>query len=377
MKKVLIIVDTSRNTGRQLLAGAEKFIRAFDRWQVHTKPPEYLDSGHEIPYNLNRFDGFFICDAKNISRILKTDKPKIINYIDEKNSPGAISIITDSEMIGKMAADYFYSLGFKNFAYCGFENIPWSEKRMRSYEKQVLSCGVEKIFIYKDSAAFLDRKAPVVSWLQSLPKPICIFGCNDDRAIYIMEACKIAGISVPEEVAVLGVDNDELVCNLSSPPLSSILLNFETAGFAGARVLGSLMRGQRHNENINVQPVEIVERQSTEVLAVDDKEVVAALIFIRNNFHKLIQASDVVEATTLSRRSLEYRFKSQLNRTIKEEIDRFRVKHIRKSLSETDFPVYQIAQSLEFTAPEHFSRYFKNITGESPSEFRKRVSKAE
>ncbi|AQQ08980.1 Xylose operon regulatory protein [Sedimentisphaera cyanobacteriorum] len=377
MKKVLIIVDTSRNTGRQLLAGAEKYIRAFDRWQVHTKPPEYLEIEYEIADNLNRFDGFFICDAKNISRILETDKPKIINYIDEKNSPNAISIITDSAMIGKMAADYFYSLGFKHFAYCGFENIPWSEKRLQSYQLQVISYGFEKIYVYNDSSTYLDKKQPVIEWLKGLPKPICVFGCNDDRAIYIMEACKVAGISVPEEVAVLGVDNDELVCNLSSPPLSSILLNFETAGFIGAKLLGSSMRDKILDQNINVEPVEVIERQSTEVLAVEDKEVVSALIFIRNNFHKLIQARDVVEATTLSRRTLEYRFRTHLNRTIKQEIDRFRINYIKQSLAKTDFPVYQIAQSLDFTAAEHFSRYFKNLTGESPGEFRKRMSETE
>ncbi|AQT69137.1 Xylose operon regulatory protein [Anaerohalosphaera lusitana] len=373
MKKVLIIVDTSRNTGRQLLAGAEKYITAFARWQVQTKPPEYLESSSEDIYDLDSFDGFFICDAKNISRILQTDKPKVINYIHESGSAGATSIVTNSDLIGRMAADYFYSLGFRNFAYCGFDNIPWSEKRLRSYESQVSSYGIEKVFTFNNSSG-LGKKKPVIEWLQSLPKPVCIFGCNDDRAIYIMEACKVGGISVPEEVAVLGVDNDELVCNLSSPPLSSILLSFETAGFAGARQLEELMQGQASNEAIIVEPVEIIERQSTEMLAIEDKEVVSALVYIRNNFHKPIQASDVVNATAVSRRSLEYRFKNQLDRTIKQEIDRFRVNYIKKSLNKTDLPVYKIAASLEFTDGEHFSRYFKNLTGQSPMQFRRSLN---
>ncbi len=374
MKRVLIIVDTSRSAGRQLLSGAERYTSAFAGWEVHTKSPQYLrGSGEKDDYRLDDFDGYFICDAENISRIIKIKKPKVVNSIHKEKNPGASSIITNSDKIGKMAAEYFFSRGFRNFAYCGFGKLSWSQRRYRSYKKSVARYGGKAVFEFHGTGQNSGKteRQLIAKWLQRLPKPLCVFACNDDRAIYVLEACKKAGINVPEQVAVLGVDNDRLVCNLSSPPLSSILLEFENAGFEGARHLDELMNEKAANKVINVDPTEIIERQSTDILAVDDEEVVSAMVFMRNNFHKPIQADDVVEATTLSRRALEYRFRHQLNRTIKQELDRLRIKHIKKLLASTTDPLYIIAGTLEFTDTEHFSRYFKNLTGMGPLEFRR------
>ena len=375
MKKVLMIIDTSRLTGRDLLSGAERYISTFARWEVYTLDPNYLthNFSKEVQrLDIGKFDGFFICYTENISSILKIKKPKIIHYTPKEILAGTSLIVTSSSKIGTTAAEHFISLGFKNYAFCGFKNIVWSDQRYKSYHETLRLNGFENVESYIDTPRRnrdTDQEK-LTAWLKSLPKPICIFACNDDRAIYILEACKSSKINVPEEVAVLGVDNDELVCNLSSPPLSSIALNFRGTGFQAAKHLDRLMTKRTNNITIEVDPVEILTRKSTDVFAIEDKELVSAMVFIRNNYYKPIQVSDVVDATSISRRELEYRFKVEFRKTIKNEIDRFRIEHIKRKLINSREPIYKIANTLEFTDPEHFSRYFKNLTGLSPSKFR-------
>lgn len=375
MKKVLIIIDTSRLTGRDLLSGAERYISTFARWEVYTLDPNYLtdDFSKEVhQLDLAKFDGFFVCYTENISSILKLKKPKVIHYTPKEMLAGTSHIVTNSSKIGSLAAEYFISLGFKHYAYCGFKKLIWSDLRYKSYHEILFRNGFDDIKSFIDAPSRnknTDQKR-LTTWLKKLPKPICVFACNDDRAIYILEACKRCNINVPEEVAVLGVDNDALVCNLSSPPLSSIALDFKNSGFHAAKHLDQLMNRKTKDLILKVDPIEIITRKSTDIFAVEDKELVSAMVFIKNNFHRAIQISDVVEATSISRRELECRFKVELRKTIKNEIERLRIEHIKRKLINSREPVYKIANTLEFTDPQHFSRYFKNLTGMTPSDFR-------
>ncbi len=375
----MIIVDTSRASGRKFLAGAERYISGMADWEVHIQPPDYLhrrSSGRDFGLPIEKMDGLLIRDAVSTVPMMTMDIPKVINDTQRELIPGSSTIVTDSYAIGKMAAEYFLDLGFYNFAYCGFRGLQWSEKRANGFASVLKENSVSKLFEYKDDFSGTQQSSTerwkISEWLKQLPRPLCVFACNDDRALYILEACKIAGFSVPEEVAVLGVDNDELVCNLSSPSMSSIELDFERAGFWAAQHLNQLILKLTDNQTIQVVPVEIIERRSTDVLAISDEFVVAALIFIRSNFHRPIQAIDVVNAAGLSRRELEKRFKKYLNKTIKGEIERLRIELIKKKLLNNSQSIYQIAGELEFTDPEHFSRYFKNATGQTPSQFRRK-----
>jgi len=297
---------------------------AFSEWQVFVKPPDYLRSnsfGSELWIQMDDVDGFLIYDPSDSPNIRKIDKPKVILCTQTEVFPGISTIVTDSQQIAQYAAEYLLDRGFRHFAFCGFKGIPWSEKRFECFDRALEENGIATVHRFnssiRKSSHCKTERIEIAEWLKKLPKPLCVFACNDDRAVYVLEACKIAGLSIPQEVAVLGVDNDELVCKLSSPPLSSIELNFDKIGFTAAQHLDELIQKTSQVRVIGFGPIEVVTRQSTDTLAIEDENIVNALIFIENNFRKPIQVSDVVRATCLSRRVLEIRFKKRLKKQSK------------------------------------------------------------
>lgn len=213
----------------------------------------------------------------------------------------------------------------------------------------------------------------LADWLKSLPKPLGLMTCSDDRARSVIEASKITGLNVPEDVAIIGVDNDELVCSLANPPLSSVAMNVERAGYEIAEVLDKLMAGEKMaGQRIIVHPTHIVTRQSTDILATEDREVASAVHFIHQNGNQIIQVADVIDATTLSRRALEQRFRKILGRSILEEIRRVRVERVSRMLMETNLSVSQIAKAIGYSNSENITRYFRREKGISPLTYRKK-----
>ena len=212
----------------------------------------------------------------------------------------------------------------------------------------------------------------MAAWLKQLKKPVGIMACNDDRGQHVIEACKIAMLRVPEDVAVIGVDDDDLICDLCDPPLSSVALNVEKAGYEAAKLLDKMMsEGKQINKNIEVNPTYVRIRHSTDIIATQDIELTKAITFIRQNFRKSIQVKNVVEATTLSRRGLEQRFRNKLNRSINSEIRRIRIEHICRLLVETELSISEIAYGFGFSSVEHISRYFQKEMGQSLRDYRK------
>jgi LacI family transcriptional regulator len=212
----------------------------------------------------------------------------------------------------------------------------------------------------------------VSEWIRSLPKPVGIFACNDDRGQHILEVCKMINLKVPEDVAVIGVDNDPMICEIGDPPLTSIALNVESAGYNSAKLLDELLSGKKmKGQQITVSPTHIVQRQSTDILAVNDKEVASAIHYIRNNAKNKILVNDVIKTTGVSRRTLEKKFRKIIHRSIYSEIQQVRVEWIAKLLIETDLPISQITSLFNFTDVEHISRYFKKEKGIGLRQFRK------
>ena len=196
--------------------------------------------------------------------------------------------------------------------------------------------------------------------------------CNDDRAQNILDVCKRLSLRVPEDVAVIGVDNDPLVCETEDPPITSIAMNVETAGFEAAKLLDQMINNQNiESKQIHVSPTHIAQRQSSDILAVDDAEVASALRFIKENAKNKILIRDVVKATNVSRRTLEQKFKKSIHLSIYDKIRKIRVELITKLLVETDLPISHITSYFNFTDMEHISRYFKKEKGLGLREYRK------
>jgi LacI family transcriptional regulator len=383
MRKVILLIETASSYARGLLQGILEYSRINGPWTFYREPiaPFYRDRDRVL--HIERMkkwgaDGIITRLPANIRTITSLHLP-IISTDDNQQHPHSPCVISDYQAAGKMAAGHLLERGFKHFAYCGFSTMFWSQERGRSFGNFLKQNGYEVNFYKyphtKSQQLWENESALLIEWLESLPKPVGIMACNDDRGQQVIEACRTAGLYVPEEVAVVGVDNDTFLCGLSNPTLSSVDINTTRAGYEAAQLLDHLMNKQKpDNEIIVAHPTHIVTRQSSEILATEDIMVMKAIHFIRQNARKSIQVTDVAKKVALSRRTLLDRFQKVLGRTIQEEIRRVRIERISQLLLETDLPIYQIALKMDFTSIEHISRYFQQEKGMSPLTFRKKYS---
>ncbi len=385
--KVILLIENSRTYGRELLRGIARYSRLYGPWSFYMKPPFYLESGGRITQlNVSHLkqlgaDGIIMRDTGKPEEITALGIPTIIASAIKEQMPGIPTIRTDDATMGEMAADHLLERGFRHFGYCGFDDMSWSQKRKDSFAKAIAKAGFETN-IYQQPRARTKRvwdneQSFIADWLKSLPKPVGLMVCNDDRGRQITETCNAVGLNVPDEIAVIGVDNDNLACELSSPPLSSIALSVERAGYEAAELLDKLMAGKKKKttRTITVSPTHIVTRQSTNILAIEDHEVVQAVRFIRKHAKELIQVSDVLNVVVVSRRSLERRFRRALGRSVHDEIRRVRIEQVARMLVETNLSVSQIALDLGYPGVDHIARYFQREKGMSPLTYRKRYGR--
>lgn len=282
----------------------------------------------------------------------------------------------DSCRLGRLGAEHFIERGFQRFAYCGYTGRRWSDERQRGFAERLaeacFGCHVYEPPRAASRQAW-NRERPILQkWLGSLPRPVGILAANDIRGRQLLETCQRVGAGVPDEVAVLGIDNDVMLCELGDPPLSSIALSAEPAGRAAAALLDKMMtEGRCSTKEILVEPVGIVTRRSTDVIAVDDPAVAAAMKFIRKNARFPIGVEDVVSHSGVSRRTLQVRFQRTLGHPIREEIQRARLTLARQMLLETDMPVWKVAQTAGFNSLSYLERVFRGETGMSLAKYRR------
>ena len=373
MKRIVLLIETSRAFGRQLITGIARYSRLNGPWSFYKEP---IDLKSSIPHLTNwKPDGIIMRDSLVTKELLKLRIPTILAIHDSKYSKDLPVIKTDSYSIAKMASEHLLEKGLRNLAFCGFDNYDWSKERGSCFSKFNDEAGYEThTYLHSPKMKVDDwenEQHRVSEWIKTLPKPVGVFACNDDRGQHILEVCKMLNLKVPEDVAVIGVDNDPMICDIGDPPLTSIVLNVEAAGFEAAKLLDQLINKRKiRGEQIMVTPSHIVQRQSSDILAVDDAEVALAISYIRNNAKNKILVNDVVKKTNVSRRTLEKRFKKTIHRSIHKEIQQVRVEWISKLLIETDMPISQITSLFEFTDVEHISRYFKKEIGIALREFR-------
>ena len=325
--------------------------------------------------------GIILRDVDKLKEVLSFGVPAVVVGHSKTEVAGMVNVITDSDAIGRMASEHLLACGFRNFAYCGLENTtlekaPWSIDRKRAFAQRVVDAGLICRSYAATSATPLswprERRA-MVQWLQSLPKPVGLMACNDDRAQQVLEACKLAGLAVPDAVGIIGVDNDEVVCGLSDPSLSSVSVNFERAGFEAAQALDRLIRRKRRRASrITVPATHVVGRRSTDFVAVADMQLAKALRCVRDHARLGgMGVTDMAQAAGLSRRALERRFRREMGTSIHKYIRKVRTDQIARLLVETHLPVAHIADSLGFADVQHFARYFRAGKGVSPLAYRK------
>ena len=390
--RVIITADTSRVSGRRLIRGIAKYARLHGPWLFNRQPMfNQYQTGSKISKSevktLTQFkkfnpDGIIANNVNNkeqFDHILNLGVPIVIigDYIPEETSSRFIRICSDTEAIGKLAAEHLLDRGYKNYAFCGYDFINWSHARGNAFSKVLANKGFETHYYEQPKSPSKRRweneQYIIAKWLQSLPKPVGVMACNDDRAQQVIEACKIENLHVPEQVSVLGVDDDEFVCDLTEPPLSSVFLNNEKAGFEASRQLHKMIKVENFpNQEIIVTPTHIVTRQSTDILAIDDPHVALAVRYIRQHSKELIQVSDVVNVVTVGRRTLEQRFNKIIGRSIFNEITRCRIDKISEALVESNKSISELALNFGYHDEGHISRYFKRTQGVTPLEYRKR-----
>ncbi len=294
--------------------------------------------------------------------------------------PGVPKIRPDNTVVGYQGAEHFMERGYRHFGFCGFADLPWAKERRSGFVEALQlaghPCDVLEVEYPGDLTPFWDAKqiTALSAWIKRLPKPVAIMACNDMRALQVVSAAQAASLLVPEEVAVLGANNDTIRCDLAYPPLSSVAANAFQSGYQAAELLAQMMAGEASGPvDRRIEPLGVVTRQSTDILAMGDKNVAAAVSFIREHACHGITVEQVLPQAFASRSQLEKKFRRYIGRSPQAEIRRVQVAKIRQLLFETDFPLKKIAELAGFEHVEYMCVVFKRLTGDSPGNYRKKV----
>ena len=384
-RRVALLVESSRAYGRGILSGVAKFVREHDPWSIFFQDLNLCD---DTPGWLKSWQGDGI-----ISRLENRDVVQVIQRLKVpavylRHVPAGVNrpcILTDNVAVARLGFEHLKERGFRHFAFCGFNGADYSDERRDGFVSLVTQAGFQ-CHVYADgqpaakaaTAQYeglgLKDGGQVANWLRSLPRPLGVMACNDMRGQQVLDACRATGLASPEEIAVIGADNDEVLCNLSDPPLSSVIPDAERIGYEAAVLLAQMMAGcKAPPPELFVEPRGIVIRRSTEVLAMEDRQIAAAARFIREHACEDIDVSHVLRAVPMSRSTLDRRFLKILGRSPKDEILRVRLNRAKQLLAETDFPLSLIAEKVGLEHVEHLSRIFKNRIGTTPSDFRARA----
>lgn len=375
-RKVALLFESTNAYARTLLIGIGEYMLSHEPWSVHFAE---LGPNDNPPGWLKRWRGdgvIFRGESRRLARAVEALGLPIVDLTPSRLLRPAPWVKSDDALVARFAAQHFLERGFRQFGFCGDARFGWSDRRGEQFTFQIRSAGREcQAYAPRRPAADSDEETDEIArWVLALPKPVAVFACYDNRGQQVLEACRRAGLAVPEAVAVLGVDNDEVLCALSPPPLSSVILNPRRAGWEAATLLSQLMKGEQvPAEPHLIPPVGIATRQSTDILAVPDEKVSVALRYIREHACEGIRVSDVLQHAPMARRALETRFQKLLGRTPHEEVLRVQLNRVKELLVGTELPVWEIAGRTGF-GPEYLSVVFKKETGLAPSDYRKRYS---
>ena len=391
MRHVALLIETSGAYGRGLLRGVARYNRERGRWSTYFQP---TGLGAPPPEWLEAWEGDGILariENKRLAEVLQETDVPVVNLRWNTAALPFPYVGLDNTKIAQLAAAHLRDRGLKHFGFCGKERgvHPGLDERGDEFRRIVAEAG----FTFSEFPAgrsdasksgsnghgkassggqgWEQEQARLAAWVESLPKPVGVMACNDERGLQVLDACRRAGAAVPEQVAVIGVDNDEHLCDLSIPPMTSVDVNGEQIGYAAAELLDGLMSGRKPPApKTLLAPRGVVTRRSTDVLASEDPAVNLATAFIRERGGRGLQVPEVTAHVKMSRASLEPRMKRVLGRTIHQEIQRVQLDRVKELLVGSAMPIKQIAREGGFSCVQYLTRVFRSATGETPARYR-------
>lgn len=383
-RRVALLVETSRAYGRGMLRGIAKFAQTHGHWSllhqemtIDVLLPQWMKEA-SVDGVIARLDG------RTIDEVQRLAAP-CVDVRCTTAFPGIPQVETDDRAVAELAFEHLWMRGFRRFAFCGFEAAHYSEARLAHFRGLVSSAGAS-LDVYETHSGPSDRLSSIeqsglgdmeamASWLRRLSPPTGLFVCNDIRGQQVLNACRGLGLAVPDDLAVIGVDDDDAICPLCDPPLSSVRPDAERVGYRAAEILDGLMQGLETTiEREWIRPVGVAQRRSTQVMATEDREVARVCRYIREHACDGIDVHALAAATRLSRRQLERRFRSELGRTPHEEITAVQIARVKQLLTETELTLEQIAPLAGYVHKERLSAVFKRECGETPGAFRRRMT---
>jgi LacI family transcriptional regulator len=374
--RVALLIETTRTYTRELLAGVRRYLAAHGPWSTFLEL-RALDSSP--PAWLRDWDGDGI--------LTRTFTPEMARFIEATGLP-AIELRTinfggnrpyvgmDNRLIGKSVAEHFHERGYRQFATYSLHTEGFFIERMRNFVTTVEAlgggCSVLPETTSDSTADWEKSQARLVAWVKELPKPVGIFAANDQLGVHLLEACQRAGLAVPEEVAVVGAENEETLCTFATPPLTSVRYDGHAVGYIAAEMLDRLMRGQRlRQQSVLIPPRGIAVRHSSDGLVINDPFIAHAARLIRENALTGLNVDQLCRKLNASRSTLDRRMKAALKRTPKEEILRVRFREVERLLRETDLTIDTIAAQTGFAHSHYLQAAFKETHGTTPGEWRR------
>jgi LacI family transcriptional regulator len=393
LPKVALLIESSRKFGRDVLSGIAKHIHVHGPWscyieerELHGGIPNWLK---QVPIKgvIARIDG-----RRTANELLRLGCP-VIDVRASVRFEQIPAFVTDPRAVAQMAADFFLQAGFRHFAYCGYPGIPFSDERGaafaaylagKGYKTRLFSPPPRSLATARRGVSLpltllqaveqrgLENEKAIAAWLLKQPRPLALIACNDICGQQVLNACREHGVNVPGDVAVMGVDDDEVLCTISEPPLSSIKPDAERLGTEAAALLDGMMKGKQVNAGlVEIPPLWIVERASTDVVAIEDPVTVQALRFMRNHVTEGINVKDVLAHVGCSRTDLGVRFRRWLKTSVRAEIVRLRLDRACSLLRQSNLSLAQIARQCGFRDAPSFCRLFRRRLRQTPTQYRR------
>ncbi len=364
---VAVLMETTREFSRAMIRGIADYARINGPWYLSVQSGD-IDT---VPAFLEKCPIDAVIGRINTQAILDviTRRKLPMVCLDGNFDTGHHTVATVPDLICQVAFDHLRERGFHRFAFSG-TNSCWGTQRKLAFGAIVRTAGYE-MHHCEITSGQIGVLPHITAWLQTLPKPIGLLAEDDLCAREMIDVCHCSGVAVPEEVAILGVGNDALICEISSPTLSSVMIDWQRIGFEGATVLDRLIRGDGlPGDDLRINPPGVKIRQSTDFAAIDDPLVVEATRYIHAHGHEGIGVADVLKRLGTSRRTLEGRFKMTLGCSPHAEILRVRLASAKRLLINTEIKLNAIAVRTGFGDAKYFHRVFRRELGMTPNEFR-------